>query len=161
MTPSQLADALRVRRRREERALAAFNRARQMQAQVEQQLAVATGALATFDARMEASLSGFEERARTGIDPNRIMGMRAFHADQMKIRESFHEPIALAQGALALAVDAVAEARHHWQKASQAAENLQELSKTMARSAMRDLERRQEQDLDEIAASRATMRQDG
>lgn len=161
MNPRQLAEALRVRRRREERALAAFTRARQMQAQVEEQLALATGALAAFDARMNESLRGFEERARTGLDPNRIMGMRAFHADQLKIRETFHEPIALAQGALALAVDAVTDARHHWQKASQAAENLQELSTTMARSAMRDLDRRQEQDRDEIAASRATMRQDG
>jgi len=161
MTPSQLAEALRVRRRREERALAALQRARHMQAQAEGQLAQATGALAAFDARIEASLRAFEERARIGIDPNRIMGMRAFHADQMQVRETFHEPIALARTAVGMAADAVAEARLHWQKASQAAENLQELNTTMARSAMRDLERRQEQDRDEIAASRATMREDG
>ncbi len=161
MNPSQLAEALRVRRRREERALAALQRARQMQAQAEGKLAEATGALAAFDARMEANLRAFEERARTGIDPNRIMGMRAFHADQLQVREAFHDPIALAQGAVAMAMDAVNEARLHWQKASQAAENLQEMRKTMARSAMRALERRQEQDRDEIAAARVTMREDG
>jgi flagellar biosynthesis chaperone FliJ len=88
------------------------------------------------------------------------MGMRAFHADQMQHREAFKEPIIMAQGAVAMAGDAVETARHHWQQASQAAENLQELSTTMARSAMRDLERRQEQDRDEIAAARAMTRQD-
>lgn len=159
MNASQLAEALRVRRRREERALAAFNRAQQVQAEAEGKLAQATGALAAFDRRMQESLRAFEERARIGIDPNRIMGMRAFHGDQLKIRESFHEPITLAQNAVAAAMEATAVARHNWQKASQAAENLQEMSTTMARSAMRDLERRQEQDLDEIAAARATMSQ--
>lgn len=156
MTPAQLGEALRVRRRREERALAAFQRAQAMLAQAEGKLAEATGALAAFDARVEAGMRAFEERAQIGINPQSIQGMRAFHADQLKIREAFHDPIALAQGAVAMAEDAVADARLRWQQASQAAGNLHDLNKTMARSAARDAERRQEQDQDEIAATRSS-----
>jgi len=155
MTPTQLAEALRVRRRREERALAALQRAQAMLAQAQDQLAQATGALAAFDARMEASLRAFEERARVGINPHSIMGMRGFHSDQLKLREAFHDPIALAQGAVAMAEGAVADARHRWRQASQAAGNLKDMCATMARTTARDLERRQEQDQDEIAATMA------
>ncbi len=164
MTPKQIAEALRVRRRREERALAALQQAQAMQAQAEAKLAEAKGALAAFDSRLEASLHAFEERAKIGLNPHSIMGMRAFHADQLKLREAFHDPIALAEGAVSMAQDAVANARHQWKQASQAADNLQEMSAKMATSAARDLERRQEQDRDEIAATRAaraSMEQDG
>jgi len=155
MTPSQIAEALRVRRRREERALAALHRAQAMQAEAEMRLAQAHGALAAFDERMAASLRAFEERARIGINPDSIVSMRAFHTDQMKAREAFHDPIAFGEGAVAVAADAVSKARMHWQQASQAAGNLKEMSISMARTAARNLERRQEQDLDEIAATRA------
>jgi len=154
MTPSQIAEALRVRRRREERALAALQRAQAMQAEAEMRLAQAHGALAAFDERVAASLRAFEERARIGINPASIVSMRGFHADQLKAREAFHDPIALGEGAVAVAADAVTKARLHWQKASQAAGNLKEMSISMARTAARNLERRQEQDLDEIAATR-------
>lgn len=155
MTPAQIGEALRVRRRREERALIALQRAQAQQAQAERQLARAKDALAAFDARMAASLRAFEERSRIGISPDSVTGMRAFHADQLKAREAFHDPIALGEGAVAMAMDAVSTARLHWQQASHAAANLKEMSTTMARMAIRNLERRQEQDLDEIAATRA------
>jgi len=146
---------LRVRRRREERALAALQRAQTMQVQAQQRLAQAKGALADFDARMEASLRAFEQRSRIGINPDSITGMRACHADQLREREAFHDPIALGEGAVAIAIDAVAKARLHWQQASHAAGNLKEMSISMARTAAKDAERRQDNDLDEIAATRA------
>ena len=164
MTPVQMSQVLRVRRRREDRALAALQQARAMQARAERQLAEARDALAAFDARMEASLRAFEERARIGLDPDRIVGMRAFHADQLRIRQEFMTPIGVAEGAVVMATDAVAEARQRWLQASQAAGNLQELTGEMTSRLARELERRQEQDLDEIAAARAgrrTMERDG
>jgi len=155
MTPAQIIEALRVRRRREERAYAAFQQAQAMQVQAENQLAQATGALAAFDENLAAGRRAFEQRAKIGISPHSVTGMQRFHADQIKAREAFHDPIALAQGAVAMAQDAVAEARHRWQQARQAAENLQEMSKTMALTAAKDMERRQEQNRYEITATNA------
>ncbi len=155
MTPAQLAEALRVRRRREERALATLQQARAVETQAAAALAEARGALSAFDARLEAGLDAFRKRARMGVTPQGLTGMRAFHSDQLKAREGFQEPIAMAEGALALAQDRVAEARFLWQRATQAAGNLQEMGDGMTRAAARDRERRQEQDRDELAATRA------
>jgi|GEM_PF-3978599 len=155
MTPGQLAEALRVRRRREERALAEVHKAQAMHAQALAGHAQAVDALVQFDARLDATIRSFEARARIGINPHSITNMRAFHADQLQARGAYHEPIAVAEGAVALAEDAVEQARILWRQASQAAENLQDLGKSMARDAARDVERRQEQDRDEIAATRS------
>lgn len=154
MTPAQLSEALRVRRRREERALTALKQAQAKQAEAEAQLANARGALAAFDAKLAAAMTTFEQRARGGVNPQSVMGMRSFYTDQIKLRESFNPPIAMAEGAVAMACDAVEQARYTWRQASQAAENMQEMGVTMARDAARHLERRQEQDRDELAATR-------
>ncbi len=155
MTPKQLNEALRIRRRREEKALAAMQRASEMRAQAQAALAAAQGALVAFDAQTEASMNGFFARSKLGINPDSVTGMRAFHTDRIQAREAYFEPIHLAERAVDMAANAEAEARANWRQASQAAENLQELNTKMTRQTMRDLERRQEQDQDEIAATRA------
>ena len=155
MTPAQLADALRVRRRREDRALAALQQARAVQAEAEARREQAVGALVAFDARVETSMRAFEERARSGLNADRVVGMRAYHADRMQERQAFMEPIALAERAVLMAAEAVTQARHRWLKASQAAGNLQEMTAETTNRLLRELERYQEQDSDEMAAARA------
>ncbi len=155
MTPKQLNEALRVRQRREEKALAEMQRAIAMRTQAEAGLAAANGALVAYDAQTEASMNAFFERSKVGINPDSMTGMRAFHADRLQAREGFFDPIAMAEQAVTLAIQAETNARALWRQASQAAENLQELNTKMKHQAMRGLERRQEQDQDEIAATRA------
>jgi hypothetical protein len=154
MTPKQLNEALRVRRRREEKALIALQRASALRAQAEAGLAAAHAALVNFDAQTEASMNAFFTRSKLGINPNSVTGMQAFHADRLQAREACFEPIAMGEKAVEIACQAEAAARAHWRQVSQAAENLQELNTTMTKQTMRDLERRQEQDQDEIAAAR-------
>jgi flagellar biosynthesis chaperone FliJ len=155
MTPKQLNEALRIRRRREEKALATMQQAGAMRAQAEAGLAAAHGALHAYDAQTEASMNAFLTRSKLGINPDSVTGMRGFHADRLIERDGLLEPIALAERAVDMALQAEETARRQWRLASQAAENLQELNTNMKKQAMRGLERRQEQDRDEIAATRA------
>lgn len=155
MTPKQLSEALLVRRRREDRALRAFKEAQGACGQAEQALRTAHGMRESFDRAHEAKLAAFQERARNGFSPEAVLGMRAFHAEQMIVREQFAQPIAMAETAVALAEQAAAAAHAEWRRVSQAAENLQELYEKSKRDALRTLERRQEQDRDEISATRS------
>ena len=158
MTPKQLAEALRIRRRREERALTALQQALALETQARTALTAAEGALSAFDANLQASLDAFHARARLGINPGAAINMRAFHGDQLQVRETYLEPIQMAGQAVVLAEDATAKAREQWRQASQAAENLQELGDETSKRILRAIERREEQDRDEIAAARVSNR---
>lgn len=155
MTPNQLAEALMVRRRREDKALRALNDALSVLRQAQGMRDQAQSALDTFDRNLEARMSAFFERSKIGFNPDAVMGMRGFHADQMHLREGYFPAIEMANSAVSMAEDAVADARQKWRLASQAAENLQDMHKKASRELMRHNERRQEQDRDEISAMRA------
>ncbi len=155
MTPKQLSEVLRVRRRREEKALSELRGAQAAEAQANESLNAAWGALHDFDAALQARLDAFAERTRIGTNPDAIQAMRGFHTDQLALRPSFYDAIALAEQAVEMASQHVSEMRAKWMLASQAAENLQDLAKVETLKALRRADRRQEQDSDETSATRA------
>ncbi len=155
MTPKQLSEVLMVRRRREERALSELREAQAIEAQAREGVGAAWGALNRFDAALQARLNAFSERTKIGTSPAAIQAMSAFHSDQLALRPAFFDAIAMAERAVAMAEEHVAEMRRKWMAASQAAENLQDLTKVETLKVLRRAERRQEQESDEVASTRS------
>ena len=161
MTPQELSQALRIRRLREERAERALAAARNTRDQAAGVVSQAKGKLVAFDHKLESSLRAFEERTSKGVNPAAIEQMKGFHADQLKLREDYVGAIANAQVELARTQAQMDETRAHWQRAFNAAENLQGLSDKSELDAKREDDRRAESEIDEIFGSLANRRLGG
>lgn len=156
MTPGELAQALTIRRMRERKAETALRRAQAVVAQCRAARDGAVQRLEQFDQDLEARLNAFYERSSTGIDPNRIRGMRAFHSDQRLQRGVFIEAIGQADQVVANAERLLDDARARWQRASNAAENLQDFSGKEKHRLAREASRRDEMDVDEMVVGLGT-----
>lgn len=161
MTPSEMAQALRIRRLREKRAAEVLHQARALEQQASNEIAYAESALVAFDENLKRQMQAFMDRASEGINPGAIENMRGFHADQLAQREGFLIAIDQAYVVLEGAQAAANEARIFWQRKSQAAENLQDLQKISTQDAARESALRAEMDMDETFGARAGNRSGG
>lgn len=158
MTPKELSQALQVRRLRERKAEKALRKAQAVVVQARAARDGAVGKLAAFDHDLESRVAAFFDRGSLGIDPGRIEGMKTFHADQMLLRTGFVDAIGQAEQIVASAEQFLAQTRSSWQRANNAAENLQDFSQDENRRHQRELSRRAEMDVDELAVGQTARR---
>lgn len=154
MTPKDLRQALNVRTLRAEKAERALYAARAVEAEAEQAVLHAETQLVAFDEALDARISAFYAKASIGIAPESLHSARAFHADLAGQRNRFESLLDETHDLLAAARQRTAEARSLWMQADAAARKLQEMVTLAERQARRSLERRAEQDADEIAVGR-------
>ena len=144
-----------IRRVRENSAEQRFQTAKLRAAEAEKAVRNAEKALAKFDENLHKRMTEFHDVALKGQPISRMQGAQSFHSDLTREREGYARQIAMARMEVRRANEAAERARREWATAHAKTETTQ----TAAHEARMDLrrvsERRQEQDLDELATGRA------
>ncbi|MDD2868171.1 hypothetical protein [Neomegalonema sp.] len=147
-----------IRRVRENAAEQRFQTARTRVDQAEQDVLKAETALSRFDGRLEQRMREFHDTALKGRPVGAMEGAQNFHSDLMREREGYARQIAMARLEVRRAGEAAERARREWATAHARTETTHEVAQEARMDLRRVSEKRQEQDLDELATGRSFAR---
>lgn len=145
-----------IRRVRENAAEQRFQIAKARAEEAEASARQAEETLAKFDGHLNQRLREFHDA--TGKPVSSLEGAQSFHSNLMREREGYARQIAMARIEVRRAHEAAERARHEWANAHARTETTQTAAQEARMDLRRGSERRQEQDLDEIATGRAAAR---
>ena len=144
-----------IRRVRENSAEQRFQTAKLRAAEAEKAVRNAEKALAKFDENLHKRMTEFHDVALKGQPISRMQGAQSFHSDLTREREGYARQIAMARMEVRRANEAAERARREWAIAHAKTETTQTAAQDARMDLRRISERRQEQDLDELATGRA------
>lgn len=154
MTAAELEQVLFIRTLRAEKAERALRLARDLEAQARGAVEQARGQLAAFDRNTEETVESFFDRRQSGTSPGNVHSAMQFHSNLAVERVHILRMIEELEHTLADASGYRAQALSHWAKADSAARNLRDLHTRAALKEKRTLERRLEQEMDELSLAR-------
>ncbi len=144
-----------IRRVRENAAEQKLQTARARVEQAEQAARGAEEALESFDGHLTQRMREFHDVALKGKPVGAMEGAQSFHSDLMREREGYARQIAMARMETRRAREAAERARRDWATAHAKTETTQTAAQEARMDLRRVSEKRQEQDLDELATGRA------
>ncbi|WP_018633162.1 hypothetical protein [Neomegalonema perideroedes] len=161
MSLNDLKQIGQIRRVRENAAEQRFQSAKSRVEQAEQDVRKAETALTKFDGRLEQRMREFHDAALKGKPVGAMEGAQNFHSDLMREREGYARQIAMARLEVRRAGEAAERARRDWATAHAKTETTQTAAQEARMDLRRVSEKRQEQDLDELATGRSFARGGG